>query len=263
MSTATRNSWIALSNWGLLIWNVLPQRLAMLARSSKMRFLLYLMEPIMFVMMFYWIRGILRQNMPNYGTSLLLFYASGVMPYYMFLRVSTHIRSVGVGPNRLLPGVRSLDSYIATSVLDALLNIAMTVLLFLCMWLYGIDQARPASIINCMAPLSLFIVLGLGIGMINNVIGRHLPLWRAVYAALTRGLLFLSGVIIITDLTPPWLRNIITINPLSHGVEWFRLGVYGRYPHNSLDKAYLVEWAFIALFLGFVIDRATIRSERR
>ena len=180
------------------------------------------------------------------------------------MRVSTRIRNVAFSPNSVLPGVSALDSYIATCVLDALLNLATTVLVFFGMWLYGIDQARPASIVECMIPLALFMVLGLGVGMINNVIGRHLPFWKTMYSAMTRGLLFLSGVIIIADLTPPWLREIVTTNPLSHGVEWFRLGVYGRYPHNLLDKAYLVKWALIALFLGFVIDRATIRwSERR
>jgi capsular polysaccharide transport system permease protein len=137
----------------------------------------------------------------------------------------------------------------------------MLILIFLGMWFYGIDDARPHSIVTCAVPVGLFIVLGFGIGMINNVICRFFPMWAMLYQILTRGLVFLSGVILIVDLSPLWLRKWIIANPLSHGIEWFRLGVYGNYPHNSLDRAYLVEWAIVALFLGFVLDRATMRKD--
>ena len=96
--------------------------------------------------------------------------------------------------------------------------------------------------------------------MINNVINRFMSFWNRLFGILTRGMIFLSGVIMIVDLQPLWLRTWSIVNPLSHGIEWFRLGVYGRYPHNSLDKAYLIEWALVALFLGMVVDRAALRK---
>jgi ABC-type polysaccharide/polyol phosphate export permease len=72
---------------------------------------------------------------------------------------------------------------------------------------------------------------------------------------------FMSGLFLIVDLQPLWLRRLSIINPLSHGIEWFRVGVYGeRYPHNSLDQFYLVEWAVVVFFLGLVIDRSALRA---
>jgi len=259
MIAAARNSWAAFSNWRLMIWVALPQLLSRQTRGSKVMFILALLEPLIIVSLLYAVRGLLKQNTPNYGTSLFLFYASGLLPFYLFMRVSTRTRTALSRPNSLLPGISSLDVYIATVLLVTLINITMTLVIFYGMWLYGIDQARPVSIVTCAIPMGLLIVMGFGVGMINNVIIRYFPSWSMIYRILTRGLIFLSGVMLIADLTPLWLRNIVILNPLAHAIEWFRLGVYGTYPHNTLDRAYLIEWAVIALFLGFVIDRAAMR----
>jgi capsular polysaccharide transport system permease protein len=259
MIAATRHSIELLSNWIWVIWTIVPELLSRLTRGSRAGFLLFLLEPIIMVCVFYALRGLLRQQTPDYGTSLFLFYASGFMPFYLFMRTSSRMRRIRSAPNSLLPNASGLDVFLAAAVLSTTINLVMTVLLFYGIWLYGIDQARPVSIVDCVIPLALFVILGMGVGMINNVISRFLPFWPTLYAILTRGLIFLSGVVIIVDLAPPYIRDIATINPLSHGIEWFRLGVYGRYPHNSLDRGYLVEWAVIALFLGFVMDRAAIR----
>lgn len=263
MIYAARTSWMAFSNWLLLIWAALPQLLSRQTRGSRLIFLATLAEPLILVGVLYAIRGLMKQNTPNYGTSLFLFYASGFMPFYLFIRISSRLRSTDFNLNSLLPRATALDAYIAAAILDALLNITTTILVFYGMWLYGIDEARPASIVDCTLPMLLLIVLGVGVGMINNVITRFAKIWAMIYRIMTRGLLFLSGVIIIVDLTPIWLRDIVVLNPLAHGVDWFRVGVYGDYPHNFLDKSYLCEWALIALFIGFVVDRAALRSEAK
>lgn len=260
MIAAARNSLTAVSNWRLMIWLAVRHLLNSYTGGSRVAFITTLLEPLVIVSGMYVIRGLLKTNMPNYGTSLFLFYASGFLPFYLFIRVSSRTRQARTRPSGVLPGLSPLDVFIATVLLNSLIWITMIVVIFCGMWLYGIDQARPASLVTCAIPIMLLIVLGAGIGMINNVIGRFLSFWNTFYAIFTRGLLFLSGVIIIVDFTPIWLREICIINPLSHGVEWFRLGVYGRYPHNSLDPAYLIEWALIALFIGVVVDRAAIRK---
>lgn len=258
MLAAIRDPLIAFWNWRRMIWLGMRQVLNQYSRGSKVFFILALIEPLFAITLLYVVRGLFRQSTPNYGTSLFLFYASGFLPFYCFLRVSTRTRSVGMGSS-VLPGMSQLDAYIATVALNALIYISMMVLIFFGMWVSGIEQARPASIETCAIPVLLLITLGTGVGMINNVIGRYIKFWRLFYAIMTRGLVFMSGVMVVVDLTPPWFRAWCVFNPLSHAIEWFRLGVYGRYPVNSLDRVYLIEWALVALFLGFVIDRAAIR----
>lgn len=250
----------AISSWRRAIWLSMIMLWGQYSRGSRIGFLFSLLEPLILICGLYIFRGMFKGNAANYGTSLFLFYASGFLPYYVFLRVSSRARSTSVGPRSRLPGVSSLDLYIAAVALNSLIWITMIVVIFLGMWLYGIERARPASIVDCTIPVLLFIALGTGVGMINNVVNRIFSFWNRVYGILTRGLVFLSGVIFIVDLQPLWMRAWSVANPLSHGIEWFRLGVYGQYPINSLDIPYLVEWALIVLFLGFIIDRGALRG---
>lgn len=259
MFAATYDYARALSSWRSSVWLSMVMLLGQYSRGSRMGFILALLEPLIVIVGLYVFRGLFKGTTASYGTSLFLFLASGFLPFYVFIRVSSRARSTSVGPRGRLPGLTTLDSYIASIVLNSLIWITMMVVIFWGMWLYGIERARPASIVDCTLPVLLFIALGAGVGMINNVINRFITFWSRLYAVLTRGLVFMSGVMFIVDLQPLWLRAWTVANPLSHGVEWFRLGVYGRYPHNSLDPAYLVEWALIALFLGVVIDRAALR----
>lgn len=259
MIAATRDYAIAISSWRRSVWLSMILLLGQYSRGSRMGFILALLEPLILIVGLYVFRGLFKGKDASYGTSLFLFLASGFLPFYVFVRISSQARATSMGPRGRIPGVSTLDVYIATIALNSLIWIGMIVVIFLGMWLYGLERARPASIVDCALPVLLFIALGMGVGMINNVINRFITFWSRFYAILTRGLVFLSGVIFIVDLQPLWMRAWSVFNPLSHGVEWFRLGVYGRYPHNSMDPAYLVEWALIALFIGVVADRAALR----
>lgn len=244
-----------------MIWLAMRQVFNQYTGSSKLAFIFTLLEPLIIILGLYAIRGILKAKTPNYGTSLFLFYASGFLPFYLFLRISIRARSANTDPRNRLPGLSALDQYIATVGLNSLIWITVMVFIFYAMWLYGIQQARPASIVDCVVPVVLFIVLGTGVGMINNVISRYFSFWNRLYGILTRGIMFMTGVLVIVDFYPPLIRQWVILNPLSHGIEWFRIGVYGpQYPHIFLDKWFLIKCTFIVLFIGLVVDRAALRS---
>ena len=254
---------VAASRWRRSIWTAMVQVLDTYTRGNGLSLLLVLAEPIAAITMLYVLRGSFKGALPNYGTSLFLFYASGFLPFYLFIRVSSRARSSKLDPRWRPPGITVLDMYLATTALNALIWLAMTIVIFSGMFAYGISEARPASIVDCVIPLGLFVILGLGVGMLNNVLTRYFSMWSIIYAITMRGLIFFSGVLYVADLAPLWLRNWIVWNPLLHGIEWFRVGVYGRYPHLLLDKSYLVEFSLIALFLGMVVDRASVRALAR
>ena len=262
MISVTRSITSAISNWWRLVWMTMGQLLASYGGGGRFSFIMSLLEPLFLIGAFYLFRSLFRMGGGGYGTSLFLFMASGLLPFYLFLQVSSRASSAVRAGGRF-PGLSTLDVYIATTLLNSLIWITMILVIFVGMWLYGIAQARPESIVTCAASLVLLIILAMGVGMINNVIARYFRLWLFVYRIATRGLIFLSGVFFIVDLQPFLIRAWSVANPLSHGIEWFRLGVYGRYPHISLDQSYLIKWAFVALFLGFVLDRAAIRGIER
>ncbi len=81
---------------------------------------------------------------------------------FIFHPISSRLRSTDFNLNSRLPRATALDAYIAAAILDALLNITTTISVFYGMWLYGIDEARPASIVDRTLPMLLLIVLGVG-----------------------------------------------------------------------------------------------------
>lgn len=251
---------IAASNWRRMIWLAVQQQLSHYTRGGRFALLVSLLEPLALIAILYLIRGIYRGQSPRFGTSLFLFIATGALPFYLFLRISTRTRQSNVAPGSRLPGLTTLDMYFATVFLNAVIWVTMMVVVFFGIWIYGLPEARPASIATAAAPIFLLIVLGAGVGMINNVIVQYFHPWGWIYSSLTRGMLFLSGVVVIVEFFPVWLRNWCVYIPMVHAIEWFRLGMYGHYPHRLLDRTYLAECAAVALFLGLVLNRATLRK---
>jgi capsular polysaccharide transport system permease protein len=250
---------VAVSRWRRTIWLAMCQIFLGLGQKPLGLFWA-LAEPLVAIALVYAIRGLLRLNTPNYGTSLFLFFASGFLPYYLFLRLSTRTAYVRAGAERRLPGMSALDAYIANILVNALIWIVMIVAIFLgMMWLGGIREIQYIVVHTSAVPIVLLVVLAMGLGMINIAISRYLPFWLILYSILTRGLIVFSGVMQIVDLQTPRIRQYSIINPLSHGIEWFRLGIWERYPHNSLDKEYFITWVVVVLFMGMIVDRGTMR----
>jgi len=231
-------------------------------RGSKFGIFLTLAEPVLVVLLLWLSRNYIRGRMPIVGTSAMLFYASGALPFYLFQRIATRARSVSLEPNRRLPRITAMDVYLAHAALETILWVSMTIAIFFALWMYGIDQAQPANISDCIIALGLLAMMGLGFGMINSVIGRFVPLWTRLYIRFNRILLFASGVFYILDFLPLFLREWLVWSPLIHAVEWFRVGLYGQYPAITLDKAYAVYSAIVLLFVGLTADRATLRLAR-
>lgn len=251
---------VALVNWRRAIWLEMCQAMSALSRRNRLGLIWALAEPLVIISLLYAMRGILGARTPNYGTSLFLFFATGFLPYYLFLRLSTRIRFATMGAGQSLPGTSGLDQYLANILVNAVIWVFMIVVVFLGMWwIGGMQELAFTDISVCAVPILLLIALAIGVGMLNGAISRYIPFWYLIYSMTTRGLLFISGVLQIVDLQPASFRYYSILNPLSHAVEWFRLGVWERYPHNSLDKDYLITWVVVSLFLGMVVDRASLR----
>jgi len=254
----------ALVNWRRMVWLAMCQVMLNFSRNNRLGLVWALAEPLFAIMLMYAIRGMLRTRAPSYGDSLFLFYATGFLPFYLFLRLSTRIRIGRARPGNNLPGLSSLDEYIANILVNATIFITMIVAVFLGMWWIGdLDEVASMDLSVSAVPISLLIALALGVGMLNVAIGRYIPFWNIIYALATRGLVFLSGVMQIVDLQPLSIRQYSILNPLSHAIEWFRLGLWERYPHNSLDESYLITWVVVCVFLGMVVDRASLRTQAK
>lgn len=256
---AARDLITAARNWSTIMGFLMVRELNARSRTGKLSLLIMVAEPFILIVTFYLIRGLFRGMVQEYGESLFLFLASGLLPFYLFMRASIQVRRGQLKPGQRLPRIHSLDLFMAATAAHASVFVAVIGATFFGMWIYGIEQARPVSVVDCAGALFFLLILGAGLGLVHSVIARFFQAWPVIIGYATRGMIFLSGVIHIAAFYRPGVREWIAWNPILHGVDWFRLGVYGSYPVLLLDPFYLVKSAIIVLFIGIVADRATLR----
>lgn len=259
-----RRSGIAFHSWASLVGFLTVQEFAWRFKTIRFGPLFAIAEPILVIALIVLVRGYFRGMSPHFGTSVTLFISSGILPYYVFVRLSVRSRVVRYDASQRLPLVTSTESFLASIVGEAALILTALVGWFTILWMFDVKGAVPDKPEECLIALLLFAMLGIGMGLVNAAIIRRFPLWRMIYVYPSRGLVVLSGAYYIVDLLPLRLRNLIVWNPLAHAIEWYRTGQYGdQYPAITLDRQYCVTFAIVLLLIGFASHRVTLRTERR
>ncbi|WGD30504.1 ABC transporter permease [Ancylobacter sp. WKF20] len=223
---------------------------------SRLSYLLALLEPILQLTMMMTIFTLIGRR-PDFGTSLLLFLGTGILPFFLFTHVSG--RTTGAvrasGLVRALAPVHPLDIMLARSLLETATLLVIAVLLFTVIYATGVKDAIPVRPMLAIEGFAATALLAIGVGLINGVIGAFFRLWAVIYGVLSRSLIFLSGVFFVPDFMPPAIRYYLSWNPLLHGLEWFRSGFYLTYPTLTLDKGYLIGFSVVALLVGLALER--------
>lgn len=253
---------VAFWNWRTVIALLMAQYLNNKFRGTKLSVFFALFEPLMMVAVFYFLRSLLHVQFPAFGTSPIVFFAAGVLPFYLFMKISRVARRNVGGQNRI-PRIHGLDRMIASAATEALTIVVMLGLLFVGLYYIGfIEEARPRDIGTCFLACGFLMLLGFGAGLINAFIAAYFVSWRFIYRIFIRLLITLSGVFYVVDILPYKMRALVVWNPIAHGIEWFRVGLYGlRYPHSTLDVAYFVKFSIILLFVGLTLYQALNRRE--
>jgi capsular polysaccharide transport system permease protein len=216
------------------------------------------LEPVIFIVAFYYIREFLQKEV-RYGTSMLLFFATGFVPFYVFLNASSSAKS----PGRVLKSVRQfatitpLDVILANSIYRTIVICPTYIGLFWLLWFYGISEAVPYTLDKVLGAMTALFALGLGVGMFNAGLTTIFPAWRTIYGFFGRVIMLTSGVHRVAEYLPEAYRQYMVWNPIMHAVEWFRSGFYHLYPTYSLDVQYLVTWSGTTLLLGLAFERLT------
>lgn len=251
----------AVADWVSIVAFVMVQEFDRRFSTSRFGAILALAEPVLLIAAITIFRAQFKGILPQFGTSTVLFVSSGVFPFYVFLRLSIRSRDTRYDAAHRLPRVSSTDTMVAGIVTEAALIFTALGGWFAGMWIYGLNAA-PEDPRACLLALGLLAVGGTGVGLVNAAISRRFQLWTYIYAIPGRALLVLSGAYYIVDLLPPFFRNVVVWNPLAHGIEWFRLGLYGNYPVITMDLDYFGTAMASALLLGIAAHRATIRTNR-
>jgi capsular polysaccharide transport system permease protein len=193
---------------------------------------------------------------PSLGTSFLLFYASGFLPFNLYQTLSATVaRALNYSrPLLRYPAVTWLDAILARFVLNSLTGIVITALLITGI-LSVIDSRTLTDLPPIVEAISLAMVLGLGVGCMNAVLMGLFPLWDVAWSIITRPLFLASGVIYIYEDLPPVAQDIMWYNPLIHITGLMRTGFYPTYNAAYVSHAYVLLLGLGLVAMGLILMR--------
>lgn len=190
---------------------------------------------------------------PPLGTHFGIFYASGLVPFFVYMDVVSKVSSSIQYSKSLLvyPAVTYVDAIIARFLISAMtqLMVAYIVLSFI---IFALEAPVSIDLNAITLGFVMAMALGLGIGTLNCFLFAMYPLWQRIWAIFTRPLFFISGIIFLHDTVPQPYRDWLNWNPLVHVVGESRSGFYARYDAAYVDPLYVFSFAGITLVTGLV-----------
>ena len=191
---------------------------------------------------------------PALGNSFLLFYATGYMPFEIYMSLSRTCRhAIGFSkPLLRYPAVTWIDAMLARLLLNALTGVFNSFLLLGGILLFTDAQAMldPEPILSA---LLLAILLGLGIGSINAVLSAFFPIWDIIWSVVNRPLFIASGIFFLYDDMPRFAQDILWYNPLIHIVGLMRTGFYPSYAASYVSELYVMFLSLGLTAFGFLL----------
>jgi len=244
----------AIGRWYAMIVTLMGENFAYRHKRLRLNALLALAEPLVFIAMITLLHEALHQS-PPFGSSAVLFFATGVLPYSVFMHSSNRTR---VTESSLrLPGVTQFDILLAHILDELLLKIVVIGLVFFGLYLTGVEEAIPVEPVQCFAALGVLALMGVGFGMVSVVLYSAWSWWKYMYPFLVRALLLFSSVMYVMDLVPDPARSVMVWDPMAHAITWFRAGVYSFYPTRLLDLTYMFECAIGMVVIGILVETST------
>jgi capsular polysaccharide transport system permease protein len=186
---------------------------------------------------------------PPLGSSFLLFYGTGIVPFTIYNVMSNNAAGVIRANKGLLtyPVVTVIDALIATFLFTMLTQCMIAILLFTLIieWLDVSLILDPVALLEAVFLAGCF---GMGVGSINAVLFGFFPTWKNIWGVLTRPLFITSSVIFLFERASPKFQAILAWNPIVHVIGRMRHGIFNEYNPAFVSLPY-VAGASLATFL--------------
>lgn len=214
-----------------------------------------LLEPVGAISMFTLIIAVgLRFHAPSIGISFELFFASGIMPYLLYLGVSRKVAGAIPFSRVLLfyPSVKYSDTILARFFLQVIIHSMVFCIVITTILLLFENHALP-QLMPMLQSLLMAAFFGLGVGVLNAYLFPVYPIWKSIWGIITTPLFIMSTVIYSYENLPRLGQEILWYNPLVHVVGMMRRGVYGTYDASWVSPTYVFGLSLVMTFVGFVL----------
>jgi len=177
---------------------------------------------------------------PPMGTNFPIFYATGLVPFMMYMDVSNKMMASLMFSRNLLayPSVTVIDALLGRFILNFLTQVMVAYVIF--SGILILTDTR--SVVNLPAiALGLLMVaaLSFGVGVMNCFLSGLMPSYKRIWAVLNRPMVLISCVIFLFDTIPQPYRDWLWYNPLVHIVGQFRRGFYPYYDAHYVSPSFV------------------------
>jgi capsular polysaccharide transport system permease protein len=244
--------------------------LALILREARARhgrtqagFLWAIVEPIMHLVGLMVIFTAVRLRVAPLDGGLPIFLATGLATYFGFRNVMKRTSGGYDSGEALLsfPIVKIFDVFFAKALLELATWVTVTLLLIGGLIATG-NADLPESVLEMAAAIGLLFMVAFGFGTTIGIVSQFVPSIRAFLRFPLRLLYFASGVFFLPDMLPPAARDILSWNPVLHGIAMFREGYYATYESSILDVEYFGGWAIAMVLLALAAERAARKPLR-
>jgi capsular polysaccharide transport system permease protein len=219
-----------------------------------------LIEPILHIAMLSFAFAILMRGRPPIGTQFFIFYYTGLVPYHVFVHASSSMTYAISSNGALLqlPPVKTTDVIVARGILELATDIIVAVVILGGFLAVGIGHL-PSDFAGVAGSIGIVWLFACGCGFINAALNGVCKSWDKIWNQITRILYFCSGIFYVPGMMPDWIRDILSWNPLLHGIDWFRSSFFIEYQPFWLDRSYLAIAAGLTLLAGVALERSLRR----
>ena len=245
----------ALRAQGRVLW-------ALLLRESSLRLGPYRFGHLLVLTDMIWgtaFLGVLQYflgNSPPYGNSVIFYMFTGVFTFTLYRILHTRV-GAALSANRALlsyPVVRPVDTMLARAGLETAFQLT-AFLIFFSAFLWAGLADFPAHPLELLEAIAATILLGFGMGVTGMILRSLWETWGTIDSMISRLLFFISGIFFQVEFTPPYVRDVLTLNPLVHALEWVRYCIYPNYFTQILDRQYLITWGLVTAVFGLGMER--------
>lgn len=191
---------------------------------------------------------------PPLGTSFLLFYTTGFLPFNMYNNISnTTARAINYSkPLLKFPAVTWFDAIVARLFLNSLTNVLVIILLVGGVY-FAIDARSTIDVPMALMAVGLSIIVGFSVGIVNCVLLGLFPLWELAWSIITRPLFIASGVLFLYRDLPEGAQQILWFNPIMQITGMMRAAFYSTYDASYASVSYILGVSLALLTLGLIL----------
>ena len=188
---------------------------------------------------------------PPIGTNFAIFYATGIVPFTMYMAMSNTIARTIQQSKALLtyPAVTFMDALIARCIFNAITQILVAYIIFF--GIYTMTETRTDPQMDQIAlAIAMALVFGTAIGVMNCFLFSAFPVWEQIWSILSRPLFLVSCIFFIYDEIPEQIAYWLWFNPLVHLVGQMRRAFYPSYVGDYVSPLYVFSVSLVILAIG-------------